>query len=288
LIYKQRWFPPAGYQEKIYGYIRVSHPKQMEGNSPQDQEARISAYVTMQQLEKEHGPFLNADWGRFFTEPLAQSALKKPLKQRPAGEELYEMLRPGDHVVVDKIDRLIRNQLDWLEIDRHFTENGIALHIVNLGGNAINTATAVGRFMLGMFASFAEFESMVKGERVRDARARLRARKLDAGVGVPFFIALEGLPPGKKWGGGAKRVWQPWAKAGLEKIRKLRDEEQLSFYAITKRVQGYEGFKGKSLAQIEYCYWFWSAWLDAHCPDINEIKISEFTNEYKRRRKENG
>ena len=42
-------------------------------------------------------------------------------------------------------------------MSRHWDRTGVALHILDMGGQAIDTSTAIGRMFLTMTAGFAEF-----------------------------------------------------------------------------------------------------------------------------------
>jgi DNA invertase Pin-like site-specific DNA recombinase len=286
--HKQRFFPPPGYVAQLYGYGRVSHKNQFEaGHSIPDQEARIKAYLQLRQMEPE-GPFKDAQWAGMYSEPHAQSAFKRPFKMRPTGRELSVLLKPSDHIIVDKLDRIIRSHTDWADIDRYFSERGISLHIVNHQGCSIDGGSSVSWLLMAMQVTFSEYECMVKGERVRDARARLRAQKRDAGVGVPLFMEIVGCEPGKLRGGGGKRVLRDWFEPVIERLLFMRDELHMSWGEIC--ITLYKDRKGLPFGtpkfnprQLDSMYWFWKAWQAAGTPDINELKVGEFVDEYKRK-----
>jgi putative DNA-invertase from lambdoid prophage Rac len=295
VIHKQKFFAPADYTAQIYGYGRVSHKLQMDqGNSVPAQEERIAAYIKMRQLEPD-SPFQKAMYAGMFAEPKAQSAFSKPFKRRITGEELMELMRPGDHLVVDKLDRFTRSAEDFFSMDRYFCEHGIRLHIINLGGASLDSGTACGRVMLGVLVLSAEFESMLKGERVRDARARLRAQKMHAGTGVPFFCQVIGSRGGKAIGGGGKLVFRDWALPLMERIKYLLEEAQLGSWKMATAI--YEERKNHpewpklrtghrhGVDKLMRLYWFYEAWNAASRPDINELKFKEFVDRYKQSRK---
>jgi DNA invertase Pin-like site-specific DNA recombinase len=291
MIHKQRFFAEAGYQPLIYGYGRVSHKDQLKGNSIPDQEARLQAYIQMRKLD-EDGPFKGAKWEGMFAEPLAQSALTRPFRNRHMGRRLIELMRPGDHILVDKLDRFTRSAEDFFSMDRYFCERGIRLHILNLGGASLDSGTACGRVMLGVLVLSAEFESLLKGERVRDARARLRAAKKHSGVGFPIWCELVGSEGGKKRGGGGHLVLKPWAIPLMEKIKYLKEVEGLGKFTIAKaicldRASPPEVMQMRPETFLNM-YWFHEAWNAAHRPDINELKFLEFIAKYKQERKANG
>lgn len=288
--YKQRFFPPVGYVPQVYGYGRVSHKNQLDkGQSIPDQEARIKAYLELRKLDAS-SPFNGAEWAGMQAEPKAQSAFKRRFSARPAGKELSRILKPSDHVIVDKLDRIVRSQEDWAEIDRYFAERGITLHIVNHRGCSIDGNTAAGRFMLSAQVLFSEYESDVKAERVRDARARLRAQKRDAGVPAPQYMEVVGCAPGRVSGSGGRRQFRDWFQPVIERVLYMHDQEKMTWRQICMRL--WSDRKGLPFGtprfnpqQIERMYWFWRAWQAAGTPDVNEIKVGEFVETYKRENK---
>jgi DNA invertase Pin-like site-specific DNA recombinase len=82
-------------------------------------------------------------------------------------------------IVALKLDRLFRDASDALVQTRSWDRAGIALHLLDMGGQAINTHSALGRMMLTMMAGFAELERNLIAERTS---AALRHKKLNRRV----------------------------------------------------------------------------------------------------------
>lgn len=84
---------------------------------------------------------------------------------RPAFQELLDLLQeaPVDAVIIYKIDRFARNVGDFSNIRRQFKQIGIKLLSVSENGNV--TEGLIGN----IFASVAEWESEVNGQRTKDA-----------------------------------------------------------------------------------------------------------------------
>lgn len=70
-------------------------------------------------------------------------------------EKMLAMLRKGDVVYIDKLDRLGRSMKHLLELVSEFEKREVGL--VSLK-DSINTTTPQGRLILNLFASLAEFE----------------------------------------------------------------------------------------------------------------------------------
>lgn len=145
----------------VYGYIRVSTDRQADsGLSLKAQANLIGAAARL--AAKQHGLAI----GRVFRDP-AVSASTRPLIGRPGGRALNEILRPGDHVVIAKLDRAFRNTRDCLNTCETWIARGITIHFLDLG---VETATPAGRLMLSILAAIAQWESSRIGERIRDAQ----------------------------------------------------------------------------------------------------------------------
>jgi DNA invertase Pin-like site-specific DNA recombinase len=87
---------------------------------------------------------------------------------RPGLAALMEYVREGDTVVVWKLDRLGRNTLHILETVKVLTDRGITLISTTDG---IDSSTAVGRMMIGVLGSLAEYERELIKERTALKRA---------------------------------------------------------------------------------------------------------------------
>ena len=103
----------------------------------------------------------------------------KPLGQRPGGKALAALIERGrvNHIVALKLDRLFRDAADCLGQTREWDHGGVALHLVDLGGQTLNTASAMGRLFLTMTAAFAELERNLIAERTTLALAHKKAHR---------------------------------------------------------------------------------------------------------------
>ncbi len=103
--------------------------------------------------------------------------------ERPALKRLFKDIEDGliDVVVVYKIDRLSRSLLDFLTMVRLFDKHGVSFVSVT---QQFNTSTPMGKLMLNVLMSFAEYEREVTGERIRDKIAASKAKGMWMG-GVP-------------------------------------------------------------------------------------------------------
>ena len=95
------------------------------------------------------------------------SGSKVAFGDREAGARLLADLKPGDRVLVTKIDRAARNVTDLLSIVAAIQAAGASVRFVD---NDINTDGPWGRFMLTLLAAIAELEANIIGERMRESR----------------------------------------------------------------------------------------------------------------------
>jgi DNA invertase Pin-like site-specific DNA recombinase len=92
---------------------------------------------------------------------------------RPGLDSLLEQLRPGDTVVVWRLDRLGRSLRHLIELAALFDERGVGLASLR---ESIDTATPGGRLFFHMMAALAEFERDLIRERTTAGLAAARAR----------------------------------------------------------------------------------------------------------------
>lgn len=95
---------------------------------------------------------------------------------RPGLLACLKALQPGNTLVVWKLDRLGRDLAHLVATVRGLEENGIGFHVLAGQGAEIDTRTAGGRLIFGIFAALAEFERDLISERVHAGLAAARAR----------------------------------------------------------------------------------------------------------------
>ncbi len=103
--------------------------------------------------------------------------------ERPGLKRLMADIERGlvDIVVVYKIDRLTRNLADFSKMVEVFERQSVSFVSVT---QQFNTTTSMGRLMLNVLLSFAQFEREVTGERIRDKIAASKRKGMWMG-GMP-------------------------------------------------------------------------------------------------------
>ncbi|HEY1077670.1 MAG TPA: recombinase family protein [Fontimonas sp.] len=136
-------------------------------SSLQVQRELCTAYVASQSLEGWH----------LLPEQYDDGGYSGGTLKRPALQALLAQVRKRaiDTIVIYKIDRLSRSLRDFLSLVSLFEAHGVTFVSVT---QSFNTATSIGKLLLNILLSFAQFERELTGERLRDWFAGARQRGL--------------------------------------------------------------------------------------------------------------
>lgn len=152
---------PSTQTSRSWGYIRVSSTGQVEsGLGLEHQRQRVEKH--MLELGGEHLGIVTDE---------AISSFKIPFAKRPGGSRILAEAKPGDSVVVYRFDRIFRSLQDMANTIALFRQRGINLCLVEEG---IQTNRRDGDWYLNLLGTFAELESTLKSERVREAKSKLK------------------------------------------------------------------------------------------------------------------
>ena len=133
------------------GYVRVSKQEQNEA-------------LQIDALKK-------AECEKWFLDKITGSKF-----ERKGLDEALAYLRPGDTLVVWKLDRLGRNLRHLVTVVEDLRQRDVGFKVLTGQGAQIDTTTANGRLVFGIFAALAEFEAELIRERTRAGLAAARAR----------------------------------------------------------------------------------------------------------------
>jgi len=122
------------------------------------------------------------------------SGAKVPFAERPDGARLLADLRPGDRLLVTKIDRAARNTEDLLSLVKRV--NAIGAEVV-FAEPYISTEGPMGKLLLTVFGAVAEFESALIAERRRDSLAAFAAEGRHAVGKPPLGLIAVSNPHGR-------------------------------------------------------------------------------------------
>jgi DNA invertase Pin-like site-specific DNA recombinase len=110
---------------------------------------------------------------------------------RPGLAACVKALRKGDTLVAWKLDRLGRDLHHLVNLVHDLTARGVGLKVLAGEGAAIDTTTAAGKLVFGIFAALSEFERELIIERTKAGIAAARARGRNGGA--PFKMTAAKL-----------------------------------------------------------------------------------------------
>ena len=128
--------------------------------------ARVS--TTQQDEALQHDALEKAGVDRIFIDKASGAT-----ESRPALDELLGQLRPGDTVVVWRLDRLGRSLRHLIDVVGDLEQRGVGLRSLT---ESIDTSTPGGKLIFHVFGALAEFERDLIRERTQAGLAAARAR----------------------------------------------------------------------------------------------------------------
>lgn len=102
-------------------------------------------------------------------------------EDRPGLAACLKALREGDTLAVWKLDRLGQDLRHLINTVHDLTARGVGLKVLTGHGAAIDTTSAAGKLVFGIFAALAEFERELISERTVAGLASARARGRSGG-----------------------------------------------------------------------------------------------------------
>ena len=211
------WTMTSEKPRRVYGYVRVSTDRQ--DLSLEVQAEKLKAMASIKGLP---------DLEIIVDEDESAKNLK-----RPGVQHLLAMVRAGEvsMIIIAKLDRLTRSVRDLAELVDLFNVHGVSLISVS---ETLDTSTAVGRMMLNVLATVAQWERETIGERTRDALRAKKARGERSGT-VPWGkMVVEG-----------KLVPCEWEEHVASEALRMRAEGcSLTGIAMTLNFRGYVTRKG--------------------------------------------
>ena len=132
--------------------------------------ARVSTLE--QNLDLQIDALQKAGCDKIFTDKMSGA------KTRPGLDEALAFLRPGDVLVVWKLDRLGRRTVKLIQLIEELKVRGIGFKSLS---NAIDTTTPEGMFIYRISSSFAELERDLARERTMAGLTAARARGRSGG-----------------------------------------------------------------------------------------------------------
>lgn len=176
----------------VWLYGRVSSAGQVtEGSSIEAQEAKLLAWTKFRfpdSVDSVTGKPVLVTWPPAIDAAVSAS---KRFIDRPGGKRLWGLFQPGDHLAVVRFDRLFRSVADFDWVVNKLLERGVNLHILDV---QVDASTPIGKMVLTILASVAQFEREVISERTRATLEWKRANNLPvSGSNTPFGYKKVGV-----------------------------------------------------------------------------------------------
>ena len=155
--------------KEAIGYVRVSTLRQVEeGNSIQSQIDELRNYANSRGL-------ILLSKNIVIDDGISGGI---PLWDRPNAQRLLKLIDSGEyeHLIVTKLDRMFRLTSDAIMSIEEMREAGVFLHIINMGGQSLDSSSAIGQFFLTIIASVAQLERGLIAERTKEAMNYLMSR----------------------------------------------------------------------------------------------------------------
>jgi DNA invertase Pin-like site-specific DNA recombinase len=258
----------------VYGYYRVSHED--SSASGLGIEAQLYSISSWWKFQGESGRFQSHTWGGtgwrgervepkvsgavrtrnpiskfdrgqdtadgLFVDE-AVSAYKIKLQHRPAGARMTAILEPGDMVVFARLDRAFRGVSDFSVTIERWMKRGILIQFVN---PSVDLTSAYGMAFAQIGAVFAQLESAIKSERLKEAQARGRELGQKMTRHKSFGWRQDGWTT-RLVGGVSKRVPvmvpDEQEREEVRVIVDLHDNLGLSFAEIADRLEATRAFR---------------------------------------------
>jgi DNA invertase Pin-like site-specific DNA recombinase len=170
----------------------------------------------------------------------------KPMHSRVGGQRILDLVQRSAvaHVVTYKLDRLFRDCADCLTVTAAWDKKAIALHLVDLGGQTLDTSSAMGRFFLTVMAGAGELERHLIRERTSEAMGYVRSQGLKTGGDVPYGYVVAA--------DGRTLVVHEQEQAMLEAIRSARQRGYSQRQVVAEFAkQGFTTRKGTALGLLQ-------------------------------------
>jgi hypothetical protein len=142
-------------EKVLIGYMRVSKADGSQSTNLQ-RDALIAAGVSLAHLYEDLASGRRDD--------------------RPGLAACLKALREGDTLIVWKLDRLGRDLRHLINTVHDLTARSVGLKVLTGHGAAVDTTTAAGKLVFGIFAALAEFERELISERTVAGLISARAR----------------------------------------------------------------------------------------------------------------
>jgi DNA invertase Pin-like site-specific DNA recombinase len=177
-LYQQRVVPYAPRQRRLaeavvqdhprcWGYVRVSLDKQATNTSLEHQEKVVRSEYERRYKDTHEMAEVVAE---------AESGATLRFDERPGGRKLLEIMKPGDVLIVAKVDRFGRRLVDGLVELKRLRDRGINVLCLDMGGMLVEFDGGPSEVILTLMLWAAQFERNRMRERTTAGQRAHRAK----------------------------------------------------------------------------------------------------------------
>jgi DNA invertase Pin-like site-specific DNA recombinase len=128
------------------------------------------------------------------------------------------LVRSGDIIITPRMDRMFRSSTDALVTLEKLKKQGVALHMIDLGGDVLGNG--IGKLVFAILAAVADNERERIRERIAEVKRDMASRGLHSGGSRPFGYDIVIEDDGK-----ARRlVPNTPEQAVIQQMRRERDK----------------------------------------------------------------
>lgn len=133
---------------------------------------------------------------------LEENACDKIFKEKVSGrqknnrvefQKLLDTVQANDTIVVTKLDRFARSTKDALSTIEMLNEKEVNLIVLNMGGDKVDTSSAIGKLMITVLSGIAEFEADMIKERQIEGIELAKQRGVYKGRPTKYTSKHKGL-----------------------------------------------------------------------------------------------
>lgn len=144
----------------VYGYSRVS-------TNMQDQECKAQK-TAIEERYRSQFQAQGCFWGGHFVDPAVSA--KVPFLQRPDGSRSNRVMKPGDVLIIPKMDRAFRSIIDFGVTIDVWKKRKLVIQVLDIGMDA---TTEVGEFVAGIMVLVAQWERRRIRNRIKESHEGL-------------------------------------------------------------------------------------------------------------------
>jgi DNA invertase Pin-like site-specific DNA recombinase len=149
-------------------------------------------------------------------------------RKRPEGSKVFDLLNPGDMLIIPKIDRGFRNIRDALNTLHDLKQRNVSVHFIDLGGDA--TTNGMSQILFTILGAFADFERTRISQRISEVKQQQKEAGFFVGGTAPFGYRIneEGrLEPNPEQAKALAAIFR-WRDEGFS-LRKISDKLEREF-----------------------------------------------------------